>query len=103
LTCRLAALIIRLHYVQLGATTAARGILLKIRPALRQRAAEFRDIVGFNVAGIGAWEAHIKDGDFGGQIPMEDDEGNEDANTRILEAEDEVETGEMNQVGPGWG
>jgi hypothetical protein len=34
---------------------------------------------------------------------MEDDEGNEDANTRILEAEDEVETGEMNQVGPGWG
>ena len=50
LTCRLAALIIRLR-MSSWVQTAARGILLKIRPALRQRAAEFRDIVGFNVAG----------------------------------------------------
>ena len=45
LTCRLAALIVRLHYAQLGATANARGTLLKIRPMLRARAASFRDVV----------------------------------------------------------
>jgi hypothetical protein len=44
LSCRLAALIVRLHYVQLGAT-AARGVLLKLRPMLRRRAAEMRDLM----------------------------------------------------------
>ena len=99
---RLAALIIRLHYVQLGATTAARytfensaGTAATCSRVSGHRWLQRRD---WSVGGT-----HIKDGDFGGQIPMEDDEGNEDANTRILEAEDEVETGEMNQVGPGWG
>ena len=33
LTCRLASLIVRLHYVQLGATAAARGVLLETSAA----------------------------------------------------------------------
>jgi U3 small nucleolar RNA-associated protein 12 len=61
LTCRLAALIVRLHYAQLGATASSRGVLLKIRPLLRMRAAAFRDVVGFNVAGLNMWAARVEE------------------------------------------
>jgi U3 small nucleolar RNA-associated protein 12 len=92
LTCRLAALIVRLHYVQLGATSAARGVLLKVRPLLRKRAEEIRDVFGFNLAGLGMLEAHLKEGaegDDGGG----DDEDDEDVkgvwkNNDVLDDED---------------
>lgn len=95
LTCRLASLIVRLHYVQLGATAAARGVLLKLRPLLRRRAAEFRDVVGFNAAGLSMWENHIKEAALGG---VEDEEDEEEDKNALLEDDDD----DANAV-PGWG
>ena len=95
LTCRLASLIVRLHYVQLGATAAARGVLLKLRPLLRRRAAEFRDVVGFNAAGLSMWENHIKEAALGG---VEDEEDEEEDKNALLEDDDN----DANAV-PGWG
>jgi U3 small nucleolar RNA-associated protein 12 len=104
LTCRLAALIVRLHYAQLGATANARGTLLKIRPMLRARAASFRDVVGFNLAGLGMWAARVEEtaGSLGlagkkrgksGEEEEEDDDGDDD---ELLDDEDAG-------VAPGWG
>ena len=74
LTCRLASLIVRLHYVQLGATAGSRGVLLRLRPLLRRRAAELRDVVGFNLAGMSMWENHLKEGGGRDQEDKNDDE-----------------------------
>jgi hypothetical protein len=101
LTCRLAALIVRLHYAQLGATANARGTLLKIRPMLRARAASFRDVVGFNLAGLGMWAARVEEtaGSIGlagkkvGQKEEEEEDGDDD---ELLDDEDAG-------VVPGWG
>ena len=101
LTCRLAALIVRLHYAQLGATANARGTLLKIRPMLRARAASFRDVVGFNLAGLGMWAARVEEtagsiglaGKRGGKEEEEEDDGDDD---ELLDDEDAG-------VVPGWG
>ena len=92
LTCRLAALIVRLHYVQLGATSAARGVLLKVRPLLRKRAEEIRDVFGFNLAGLGMLEAHLKEGaegdDGGGDDEDDDDVKGVWKNNDVLDDED---------------
>ena len=101
LTCRLAALIVRLHYAQLGATARARGTLLKMRPMLRARAASFRDVVGFNLAGLGMWAARVEEtagsiglaGKRGGKEEEEEDDGDDD---ELLDDEDAG-------VVPGWG
>ena len=104
LTCRLAALITRLHYAQLGATANARGTLLKIRPMLRARAASFRDVVGFNLAGLGMWAARVEEtaGSLGlagkkrgksGEEEEEEEDGDDD---ELLDDEDAG-------VVPGWG
>jgi hypothetical protein len=92
---------VRLHYAQLGATANARGTLLKIRPMLRARAASFRDVVGFNLAGLGMWAARVEEtaGSIGlagkkvGQKEEEEEDGDDD---ELLDDEDAG-------VVPGWG
>jgi len=102
LACRLAALIVRLHYTQLGATAAARGVLLKLRPLLRRRAGEIRDLMGFNIAGLGMLEGYIKDGG-GGTVGGgdDDDDGEGDGDDGKLLPDGEAE-GAGASV-PGWG
>jgi U3 small nucleolar RNA-associated protein 12 len=104
LTCRLAALIVRLHYAQLGATANARGTLLKIRPMLRARAKAFRDVVGFNLAGLGMWAARVEEtaGALGGvgkkrAAGDDDDDGGDDDDDELLDDED------AGVSVPGWG
>ena len=105
LTCRLAALIVRLHYAQLGATANARGTLLKIRPLLRARAASFRDVVGFNLAGLGMWAARVEEtaGSLGvvgkRRGANEEEEEEEDGDGDDDELLDDEDAG----VAPGWG
>ena len=107
LTCRLAALIVRLHYAQLGATANARGTLLKIRPLLRARAAAFRDVVGFNLAGLGMWAARVEEmagilGKNAGKSRKrgaEEEEEEEDGDGDDDELLDDEDAG----VVPGWG
>ena len=103
LTCRLAALIVRLHYAQLGATANARGTLLKIRPLLRARAASFRDVVGFNLAGLGMWAARVEEtaGSLGvvGKRRGANEEEEEDGDGDDDELLDDEDAG----VAPGWG
>jgi U3 small nucleolar RNA-associated protein 12 len=103
LTCRLAALIVRLHYAQLGATANARGTLLKIRPMLRARAKAFRDVVGFNLAGLGMWAARVEEtaGALGGvgkkRAADDDDDDGDDDDDELLDDED------AGVSVPGWG
>jgi U3 small nucleolar RNA-associated protein 12 len=103
LTCRLAALIVRLHYAQLGATANARGTLLKIRPMLRARAKAFRDVVGFNLAGLGMWAARVEEtaGALGGvgkkRAAGDDDDDGGDDDDELLDDED------AGVSVPGWG
>ena len=104
LTCRLAALIVRLHYAQLGATANARGTLLKIRPMLRARAKAFRDVVGFNLAGLGMWAARVEEtaGALGGvgkkRAAGDDDDDDDDGDDdELLDDED------AGVSVPGWG
>ena len=96
LTCRLASLIVRLHYVQLGATHRARSVLLRLRPLLRKRAKELRDLMGFNLAGMNMWETHLKEG--GGGTKKDDDEDENTANFTDELIKDEDAPGL-----PGWG
>ena len=96
LTCRLAALIVRLHYVQLGATASARGVLLKLRPLIRRRAAELRDLMGFNIAGLGMLEGYIADGG-GGTTGHDDDDDEDDDGKLIMDDVDDA------PALPGWG
>ena len=96
LTCRLASLIVRLHYVQLGATHRARAVLLRLRPLLRKRAKELRDLMGFNLAGMNMWETHLKEG--GGGTKKDDDEDENTANFTDELIKDEDAPGL-----PGWG
>ena len=92
----LASLIVRLHYVQLGATHRARSVLLRLRPLLRKRAKELRDLMGFNLAGMNMWETHLKEG--GGGTKKDDDEDENTANFTDELIKDEDAPGL-----PGWG
>jgi U3 small nucleolar RNA-associated protein 12 len=96
LTCRLASLIVRLHYVQLGATHKARAVLLRLRPLLRKRAAELRDMMGFNLAGMNMWETHLKEGGGGTKKDDDDDEN-------VAQFTDELIKDEDAPGLPGWG
>ena len=96
LTCRLASLIVRLHYVQLGATHRARAVLLRLRPLLRKRAAELRDMMGFNLAGMNMWETHLKEGGGGTKKDDDDDEN-------VAQFTDELIKDEDAPGLPGWG
>ncbi len=61
LTCKIAALVLRLHSNQFGRTPATRKSLTDLRPLLRARAKEARDICGFNVAGLTLLENYMRD------------------------------------------
>ena len=70
---------------------AARGVLLKLRPMLRRRAAEMRDLMGFNLAGLGMLEGHIRDGGAG--TKGGDDDSDEEGDKGELLADDDEEGG----------
>jgi len=61
LTCKIAALVLRLHASQFGRTPETRKSLTDLRFLLRRRAKEARDICGFNVAGLTVLENYIRD------------------------------------------
>ena len=86
----------RLHYVQLGATHKARAVLLRLRPLLRKRAAELRDMMGFNLAGMNMWETHLKEGGGGTKKDDDDDEN-------VAQFTDELIKDEDAPGLPGWG
>ena len=67
-----------------------------MRPLLRRRAAELRDLMGFNIAGLGMLEGHLKDGG-GGTVGGDDDEDEDDDDGKLLE-DDGADEGI-----PGWG
>ena len=96
LTCRLASLIVRLHYAQLGATANARGTLLKIRPMLRDRARSFRDTLGFNLAGLGMWQMRVEE-----NVGVKRKKGDSDSDGE--EDIDELLSDSDAGVVPGWG
>ena len=102
LTCRLASLIVRLHYQQLGATANARGVLLRIRPLLRDRANSFRDVLGFNLAGLGMWASRVQEtvGAAGRKRKKGDDSDDDDEDD---EKDDALLSDDETGVGPGWG
>ena len=61
LTCKLATLVMRTHADRLSRVPEARKTLVAIRPLLRSRAKEARDIMGFNLAGIKVLENFVRD------------------------------------------
>ena len=63
LTCKLAALIMRLHAHEFGREPETRRALVELRPLLRARAKEARDVMGFNLAGMRALRGYIRDND----------------------------------------
>jgi U3 small nucleolar RNA-associated protein 12 len=74
LTCKIAALVMRLHANSFGRTPETRRTLVTLRPLLRSRAKEVRDLMGFNLAGLGVLDAFIRDNE-----EVKDDFGDADA------------------------
>ena len=61
LTCKLATLVMRVHADRLSRVPESRRTLVRLRPLLRARAREARDIMGFNLAGARILERYIRD------------------------------------------
>ncbi|GFR42436.1 hypothetical protein Agub_g3341 [Astrephomene gubernaculifera] len=61
LTVRLAVLVVRLHQGQLAATAAARPVLMRLQRRLRAAAQGLKDVVGFNMAGLGHLGRRLKE------------------------------------------
>jgi U3 small nucleolar RNA-associated protein 12 len=52
LSCRTAALLLRLHHAQLVAAPSARPALIALQARLRPALQGLKDVLGFNMAGI---------------------------------------------------
>ena len=81
LTCKIASLVMRLHAHVLGRSPESRRTLVNLRPLLRERAREARDITGFNLAGMKILENYIRDNatvreDVDGADDDDDDDDN---------------------------
>lgn len=75
LTCKIAALVMRLHANSFGRTPETRRTLVKLRPLLRARAKEARDLMGFNLAGLNVLDAFIRDNEEVKDDLIDDDAG----------------------------
>ena len=75
LTCKIAALVMRLHANSCGRTPETRRTLVKLRPLLRARAKEARDLMGFNLAGLNVLDAFIRDNEEVKDDLIDDDAG----------------------------
>ena len=53
----------RLHAHEFGREPETRRALVELRPLLRARAKEARDVMGFNLAGMRALRGYIRDND----------------------------------------
>ena len=65
----------RLHANSFGRTPEARRTLVKLRPLLRSRAKEARDLMGFNLAGLKVLDAFIRDNEEVKDDLVDDDAG----------------------------
>lgn len=61
LSCRVAALLVRLHHAQLVATPSARGPLMALQRLLAARTGGLRDVLGFNLAGLAHLQRALKE------------------------------------------
>ena len=52
LLARVSTLLLRIHLQQLGATPSARPLVAELQQLLRTRLQEFKDMLGFNIAGL---------------------------------------------------
>lgn len=59
LACRVATLLLGLHYPQLSSSRTSRQALLSLHEHLRPRLKQLRDSIGFNVAAMGALKRHF--------------------------------------------
>ena len=73
LTCKIAALVMRLHANSFGRTPETRRTLVKLRPLLRAK--EARDLMGFNLAGLNVLDAFIRDNEEVKDDLVDDDAG----------------------------
>ena len=65
----------RLHANSFGRTPETRRTLVKLRPLLRARAKEARDLMGFNLAGLNVLDAFIRDNEEVKDDLVDDDAG----------------------------
>ena len=61
LVARTATLLVRLHHAQLVATPAARAPLIRLQRALASRTQGLKDVMGFNLAGLGHLQRALKE------------------------------------------
>ena len=73
---------------------------MRIRPLLRDRANSFRDVLGFNLAGLGMWASRVQEtvGAAGRKRKKGDDSDDDDD-----EKDDALLSDDETGVGPGWG